>query len=189
MPTKKAQSPNSLRRNGDIRAPEVRLIGPDGRQIGIVPLATARALADEHAMDLVEISPEAAPPVAKVMNWSKIQFAEEKERRAARSRQRTTNVTKEVQLRPEIDAHDLLVKAQAASRFLAKGLRVRVVVNLHGRFIERPEVAIALLERFCAAASEPLGCPSSDIQDGPVSRAGRHVSQALRPVRTPHSLA
>jgi translation initiation factor IF-3 len=138
-------------------------------------------------MDLVEISPEATPPVAKVMNWSKVLFTEEKERRAARSRQRTTNVTKEVQLRPEIDAHDLLVKAQAASRFLAKGLRVRVVVNLHGRFIERPEIATSLLERFSAAAAEPLGHLSSDIQDGPVSKAGRHVSQALHPVRTAHS--
>ena len=187
MPTKKAQSPNPLRRNEDIRAREVRLIGPDGHQIGVVPLATARALADEHSMDLVEISPEATPPVAKVMNWSKIQFTEEKERRAARSRQRTTNITKEVQLRPEIDAHDLLVKAQAASRFLSRGLRVRVVVNLHGRFIERPEIAISLLERFSAAASESLGHLSSDIQDGPVSRSGRHVSQGLRPMRTAHS--
>ena len=187
MPAKKAQSPHSLRRNEDITCKEVRLIGPDGHQIGVVSLAEARSLASEHFMDLVEISPEATPPVCKVMNWSKIQFAEEKEKRAARTRQRTTNVTKEVQLRPEIDVHDLLVKAQAASRFLSKGLRVRVVVNLHGRFIERPEVATTLIERFCEATAAHLDHLGPDIKDGAVSVSGRRVSQALRPLRGTHT--
>lgn len=188
MPANKTQGRAPVRRNEDIRCPEVRLIDHDGHQIGIVPTAEARSMAEANSMDLVEISPEATPPVAKIMNWSKIQFAEEKERRAARSRQRTTNVTKEVQMRPEIDEHDLLVKSQAASRFLSKGLRVRVVVTLHGRFIDRPEMATTLLERFVTATAQALGHQNSDIQDGPEVRAGRRVSQGLRPVHaTAHS--
>ena len=165
---------NGPRRNREIRAQEVRLVDQDGKQLGVVKLSEALSLASELDLDLVEVSPDANPPVCRLLNWSKEQFLADKERRAAKRRQNPAQTVKEVQLRPGIDSHDLAVKAQAADRFLAKGHKVRVVVTLHGRMASRPLEADRALERFLAL----LG----DHQlDGEASRSGRKTVQIVAP--------
>ena len=121
------------RRNQQISATEVRLIGPDGQQIGVLSLSQALDLANEADLDLVEISPDATPPVCKIFDWSKDQYLTDKEQRAAKRRQQAVQEVKEIQLRPGISDHDLGVRAQSTKRFLEKGAKVRVVIILIGR--------------------------------------------------------
>jgi translation initiation factor IF-3 len=173
--------PVLARRNREITVPEVRLIGPDGDQVGVVTLVEALRVAEAANMDLVEVAPDAKPPVCKVLNWSKLQFTQEKERRNTLHRQRVTSVTKEIQIRPEIDTHDLHTKVISAVRFLEKGLRVRVTVNLHGRYITRPESADDRLADVAQILEEVTGLPADSFYDGAVQRAGRKITQNLRP--------
>jgi translation initiation factor IF-3 len=167
-------APTGPRRNREIRAQEVRLIDEDGKQLGVVKLSEALARASELDLDLVEVSPDAKPPVCKLLNWSKEQFLADKERRAAKRRQNPAQTVKEVQLRPGIDDHDLAVKASAADRFLAKGHKVRVVVTLHGRMAARPLEADRALERFLTLLGEHQ-------LDGEASRSGRKTVQVVAP--------
>jgi len=162
------------RRNRDIRATQVRLIDQEGQQVGIVSIKEALEIAAAAELDLVEVSPEANPPVCKILNWSKEQFLADKERRAAKRRQNPAQVTKEVQLRPGIDDHDLAVKAAAADRFLAKGHKVRIVVTLQGRMISRPQEADRALERI-------LTLLGAHQLDGEASRSGRKTVQVVAP--------
>ena len=164
------------RRNGQIKAPEVRLIDDQGVQVGIIPTAAAMAQAAAAGLDLVEVAPDAKPPVCKIVNWSKEQYENDKAQRQARRKQQAQHVVKEVQLKPGIDTHDLATKAQAAERFLAKGAKVRVVVTLFGRLASRPEEADRLLERFY----QQLDAQNVNyVLDGPAQRSGRKVIQSL----------
>jgi len=172
------QNPSpAVRLNRQIRADEVRLIGPDGKQIGIVPLAEALKVAADAELDLVEISPDATPPVCKVLNWSKEQYLKDKEQRAAKRRQQADHEVKEIQLRPGISDHDLQVRAQSTKRFLDKGAKVRVVVRLHGRLAGRPELVDVVLERLLELVSPDD--PAAYL-DGPASRSGNRITQMLR---------
>jgi translation initiation factor IF-3 len=162
--------------NEEIRAAQVRLVGPSGTQLGVVDLAVAMAIAESHEMDLVEIAPQASPPVCKVIDWSKEQYQRAKQSRLSRYHQ-STLVTKEIQLRVGIATHDLLTKAAAARRFLESGARVRVVAVLYGRLASRPQEADALIDRFI----EALDITPAPLLDVERSYSERKVTQVLSP--------
>jgi len=118
----------SLRVNDEIRIPQVRLIGADGNQVGIVPTTEAKRLAEEAGLDLVEISPTAAPPVCRIMNFGKFQYEEAKKRHAAKKKQKQIQV-KEVKFRPGTDVGDYQVKLRNLIKFLENGDKAKITLR------------------------------------------------------------
>jgi translation initiation factor IF-3 len=141
-----------LATNQEIRAKEVRLIGPTGEQIGIVPLKIAIDAAREADLDLVEVAPNAKPPVAKVMDYGKYQYEQERAARDARKKQKATG-QKAIRLRPKTDDHDFDTKVRQARKFLETGYSVRFQVMFRMRELRRPEMGLALLDKV----AEELG--------------------------------
>lgn len=137
----------SSRVNEQIRISPVRVIGADGSQLGILPIEAARESAREQGLDLVEVAPNARPPVCRIMDWGKHQYEQQKAAREARKRQHTIDI-KEVKLRPGTDSHDLEVKLRNARRFLEKGQKVKVTVRYRGREMRRPEIGQELLDKI-----------------------------------------
>lgn len=133
--------------NAEIRAKEVRLIGPEGKQIGVVPLKMAIDAAKQLDLDLVEVAPQANPPVAKVMDYGKHLYEQERADREARKQQRATG-QKAIRLRPKIDDHDFATKQRQARKFLETGHSVRVQVMFRRREMRRPELGTQLLDRL-----------------------------------------
>jgi translation initiation factor IF-3 len=132
--------------NQDISATTVRLIGADGQQVGVVPLQEAQSVADEANLDLVEISPQAEPPVCKVMDYGKYRFEEQKKQQAARKKQKQIQV-KEVKFRPGTDVGDYNVKLRNLIRFLSEGDKVKVTLRYRGREMAHQELGRDLLKR------------------------------------------
>lgn len=151
--------------NAEIRAKEVRLIGPEGKQVGIVPLKVAIEAAQAIDLDLVEVSPNADPPVAKVMDYGKHAYEQERAEREARKQQRATG-QKAIRLRPKIDDHDFAVKERQSRRFLEEGHSVRVQVMFRRRELRRPEMGIALLDRLAEALSDVATIESRSPMEG-----------------------
>jgi translation initiation factor IF-3 len=139
--------------NQDINATKVRLIGVDGQQIGVVPLDEAQSLADEANLDLVEISPQAEPPVCKVMDYGKYRFEEQKKQQAARKKQKQIQV-KEIKFRPGTDVGDYNVKLRNLVRFLSEGDKVKVTLRYRGREMAHQELGRDLLKRVEADLEE-----------------------------------
>lgn len=139
--------------NDQIRISPVRLIGPEGDQLGIVSLDVARQNAREHGLDLVEVAPHARPPVVRVMDWGKHQYELQKKAREARRRQHTVDV-KEVKFRPATEPHDFDVKLRHARRFLESGKKVKVTVRYRGRELRRPELGREVLDQVAAALDD-----------------------------------
>lgn len=135
--------------NWQIRAPEVRVIGHDGKQIGILPLKEAMKLAEEHGLDLVEVAPQATPPVCRIMNYGKYKYQQSKKIQEAKKHQTVIQV-KEVKIRPRTEEHDLQFKLRHAKRFLSEGNKVKVSMLFRGREIAHPEMGKELLERIIA---------------------------------------
>jgi translation initiation factor IF-3 len=133
--------------NREIIAPQVRLIGPDGTQIGIVSIKKALAKAEEVELDLVEIAPQAKPPVCRLMDYGKYRYELSKKEKDARKKQHTVQV-KGIRLTPTTDAHDFEFKAEAARRFLESGAKVKVSVIFKGRLIAHKEFGEQILKRF-----------------------------------------
>ncbi|MFD0853900.1 translation initiation factor IF-3 [Actinomadura adrarensis] len=151
--------------NDRIRVPEVRLVGPNGEQVGIVPIAKALELARESDLDLVEVAPTARPPVAKLMDYGKFKYESAMKAREARKNQAHT-VIKEIKLRPKIDPHDYETKKGHVVRFLKAGDKVKVTIMFRGREQSRPELGFRLLQRL-ADDVEDLGfVESRPKQDG-----------------------
>ncbi len=119
--------------NHHIRAAEVRVIGPEGENVGVIPLAEALAMAKEHELDLIEISPNAVPPVAKIMEYGKFQYEQEKKRREIKAKSHTTE-TKSVQVKIGTGDNDMALKAKRAAEWLGEGHRVKVDLFLWGRY-------------------------------------------------------
>lgn len=136
-----------IRINEKIRVPEVRLIGPEGNQLGIVSTEKALELANQYTLDLVEVAPQANPPVCRVMDFSKFKYDQEKKEREAKKHQRQSRL-KEIRLHPNIDEHDYLVKVKQALGFLTKKDRVKVDLFFKGRQIEHMDLGRKILERF-----------------------------------------
>ena len=135
------------RANGDITAPQVRLIGADGSQVGVVSLPEAMRMAEDKGLDLVEVSPNADPPVCKLLDLGKYKYVAQKKANEARKRQKTFDV-KEVKMRPGIEDHDYKVKMRLMTRFLGEGDKVKVTIRFRGRELAHPEIGQRLLDRI-----------------------------------------
>ena len=139
--------------NEEIRDKEVRLIGADGAQLGIMSAADANALAEEQGLDLVKISPNAVPPVCKIMDYSKFCFDQKKKEKEAKKNQRVVEI-KEIRMSPSIDTNDLNTKIRSAVKFLSDGNRVKVSVRFRGREMAHTNLGEKLLMEFAEACSE-----------------------------------
>jgi translation initiation factor IF-3 len=135
------------RANEDINVRQVRLIGADGSQIGVVTIEAALRAAEEAGLDLVEISPNADPPVCKVLDVGKFKYEAQKKANEARKRQKTFDV-KEIKMRPNIDDHDYETKMKALRKFIEEGDKVKLTVRFRGRELAHPEIGSRLLERI-----------------------------------------
>lgn len=160
--------------NEEIRDKEVRLIGSNGEQLGIVSSAEAQRLADENNLDLVKIAPQAKPPVCKIMDYGKHKFELAKREKENRKNQKVSNV-KEVRLTPNIDDHDFNTKLNQAMKFLKSGDKVKVSVRFRGREITHSSLGRDLLIRFRDGVEE-VGVSDKDIK-----MEGRNMAMVLSP--------
>ena len=167
---------NEPRINDKIRVPEVRLVGPEGEQVGIVRLEDALRLAQEADLDLVEVAPESRPPVAKLMDYGKFKYEAAVKAREARRNQSNT-VVKEIRFRLKIDPHDYETKKGHVLRFLKAGDKVKVTIMFRGREQSRPDAGRRLLQRLAEDVAD-----LSIIEHAPVQE-GRNMSLVLGPVR------
>jgi translation initiation factor IF-3 len=151
--------------NDRIRVAEVRLVGPNGEQVGIVRIEDALRLAQESDLDLVEVAPMARPPVCKLMDFGKFKYESAVKEREARKNQAHT-VIKEMKLRPKIDPHDYDTKKGHVVRFLKQGDKVKITIMFRGREQSRPELGYRLLQRLAADVEELGFVESSPKQDG-----------------------
>jgi translation initiation factor IF-3 len=143
----------NTRVNDQIHISPVRLIDPDGEQLGVVSLDEARDQARSHDLDLVEVAPDARPPVLRIMDWGKYQYEQQKQAQEARRKQKTVEL-KEVQFRPVTEDHDFETKLKRARRFLEDGNVVRIVLRYRGREMRRPEVGEAMLDKVEEGTSD-----------------------------------
>jgi len=132
--------------NEEIRVPRVLLIDQHGEKQGVMPTSAAQEAAEEAGLDLVEIVPNADPPVCKILDYGKFKFQEQKKKNEARKRQKVVE-TKEIKLRPNIDVHDYEVKAKAMHRFFEEGDKVKVTLRFRGREMAHPELGMKLLQK------------------------------------------
>ena len=151
--------------NDRIRVPEVRLVGPNGEQVGIVALNDALRLAQEADLDLVEVAPTARPPVCKLMDYGKFKYESALKARESRKNQAQT-VIKEIKLRPKIDPHDYGTKKGHVERFLKQGDKVKVTIMFRGREQSRPELGFRLLQRLAGDVEELGFVEAQPKQDG-----------------------
>lgn len=145
METKIAQE-RTHRINGEIRVPEVRLTGLDGEMIGIVRTSQALAMAEEADVDLVEVAPNARPPVCRLMDYGKFRYQEQKKAQEQKAKQKVIQV-KEVKFRPQTDKNDYDTKLRALTRFLADGNKVKVTLRYRGREMAHQEFGTDLLNK------------------------------------------
>ena len=129
-----------------IRRPEVRVINPEGKQLGIYPIHQALAIAGDLGLDLVEINPKANPPVCRIMGFGKFKYEQKKQANLAKKRQKVIEV-KEVKMRPKTDDHDFDFKVKHIRRFLEDGNKAKVTIRFRGREMAHPEMAAKLLDR------------------------------------------
>lgn len=155
---------------------EVRLVGAAGEQIGIVGIEEALRLALEADLDLVEVAPEAKPPVCKIMDYGKFKYEAAVKAREARKNQVNT-VIKEMKLRPKIDQHDYETKKGHIERFLSQGDKVKITIMFRGREQSRPELGYKLLQKLASDIGESAVIESSPLQDG------RNMTMVLAPAR------
>ncbi|RJO69259.1 translation initiation factor IF-3 [Nocardia panacis] len=160
--------------NDRIRVPEVRLIGPGGEQVGIVRVEDALRVAMEADLDLVEVAPDARPPVCKIMDYGKFKYETAQKARESRKNQQQT-VIKEQKLRPKIDDHDYETKKGHVVRFLEAGSKVKVTIMFRGREQSRPELGFRLLQRLASDVAELGFVETSAKQDG------RNMTMVLAP--------
>ncbi|MCT7726632.1 MAG: translation initiation factor IF-3, partial [Lactobacillus iners] len=151
--------------NEEIRAREVRLIGEDGEQIGVVTKSEALQRATEADLDLVLISPNAKPPVARIMNYGKYRFEQQKKEKENRKNQKVTAV-KEIRLSPTIEGNDFDTKLKHVRNFLAKGAKVRVSIRFRGRAITHNELGKEVLEKMAEQAKDLSSVTASPTMEG-----------------------
>jgi translation initiation factor IF-3 len=156
--------------------PEVRLVGPSGEQVGIVSTPDALRLAAEADLDLVEVAPQAKPPVCRLMDYGKYKYEAAQKARESR-RNQTNTIIKEMKLRPKIDQHDYDTKKGHVVRFLTAGDKVKITIMFRGREQHRPELGYRLLQKL-AADVEDLGFIESNARQD-----GRNMTMVLAPHR------
>ncbi len=160
--------------NEEIRDKEIRLIAADGSMVGIISSEAALAMAEEQDLDLVKISPNAVPPVCKIMDYGKFRFDQLKKEKEAKKNQRVVEI-KEIRMSPGIDANDLNTKMRSAVKFLSDGNRVKVSVRFRGREMAHTEIGEELLTQFAANCAEVATLEKKPKLDG------RHMSIFLSP--------
>ena len=160
--------------NGQIRDREVRLIGADGEQKGVVSIQVAMRAAEEAGLDLVKIAPQAVPPVCKVLDYGKYRFEQAKREKEARKNQRVVDI-KEVRLSLNIDTHDFNTKLNNALKFIKHGDKVKVSIRFRGREMGHPEIGLETMKRFADACSETA------VVEKPAKLEGRNMLMFLAP--------
>ena len=160
--------------NEEINDKEFRLIGAEGEQLGIMSSAEALKIADEQGLDLVKISPQAVPPVCKLMNYGKFRFEQSKREKEAKKNQHVVEI-KEIRMSPGIDVGDFNTKLKNAQKFVADGNRVKVSVRFRGREMAHTEIGKDLLDRFAEQCAEVANL------DKPAKLEGRMMSIFLSP--------
>jgi translation initiation factor IF-3 len=164
--------------NERIRAPQVRLVGADGQQIGIVSIQEAMRRARELDLDLVEVAPQANPPVCRIMDYGKFKYERDVRQKEARKKQSRVEV-KEMKMRPKIDPHDYATKKGHIERFLNQGARVKVTIMFRGREMAHTELGRKLLDRLTADLSELATVDAYPKLDG------RNMVMVLAPLKRP----
>ncbi|MCB1273104.1 MAG: translation initiation factor IF-3 [Leucobacter sp.] len=164
------------RTNDRIRAPKVRLVGPSGEQVGVVPIDKALRLAQDADLDLVEVAPNSDPPVAKIMDFGKFKYEAAQKAKEARRNQANT-VLKEVRFRLKIDKHDYETKTKRAIGFLQQGDKVKAMIQFRGREQSRPELGVRLLQKFSEDIVEFGTVESNPRIDG------RNMVMVIAPLR------
>ncbi|MFH1682132.1 MAG: translation initiation factor IF-3 [Candidatus Eisenbacteria bacterium] len=169
----------NLRINEMIRCPQVRLISAQGQQLGIQPIEEAQKIAIEQDLDLVEIAPQADPPVCKIMDYSKYCYELDQKQKAARKKQ-SIIVVKEMKMRPKIDIHDYETKKKHVVRFLSQGNKVKITIMFRGREMTHTELGLKLLNRLAGDVSEIATVEAKPKLDG------RNMTMVLNPIVTEH---
>ncbi len=159
-----------LRVNGAIRAKEVRVVAPDGEQIGIKETREAMWLAEQLGLDLVEVAPNARPPVCRLMDYGKYKYEQSVKEREARKKQ-TKTVIKEVRMKPAIGQHDYEIVRRRAEKFLMHGVRVKVAVRFRGRENERPEFGTKLVNQLVDDLGDIVSVEQSPRKEGRMMHA------------------
>lgn len=187
----RSHSPSSfVRINGKIRAREVRVIGQDKQQLGILPLADAIRLAQSQGVDLVEIAPTANPPVCQIVDYGKFRYEQAKREKESKKHQHANKV-KEVQLSPQIDPHDFSVKLNHAIDFLCEDMKVKVTLKFRGRELAHKEYGFQQVQKFVADLT-PWGHPDFEpkligkginvmISPHPRNKRAKHPNEGNRP--------
>lgn len=163
-----------MRINQQIKAPEVRLIAADGSQVGILTLKEALEYAAEANLDLVEVAPQAAPPVCRVMDYGKYKYEQAKKQQEARRRQTTIQV-KEVKIRPKIEAHDMDFKLRNVRRFLADNDKVKITMIFRGREMAHQDRGHAILQKIVEELADVA------VVEQPPKQEGRTLSMIVAP--------
>jgi translation initiation factor IF-3 len=154
----------------------VFLVGPDGEQLGVKPLPEALAYASQLDLDLVEVAPNANPPVCRVMNYHRYVYEQEQRRRQSK-RKTTSVVIKEMKFRPKIDEHDYTTKMKHVTRFLGEGNKVKLTIMFRGREMAHPELGMKILRRVADDVSDIAVIETEPRQDG------RNMTMVLHPTR------
>jgi len=173
-----AISTTNFRVNETIRVPEVLLIGPTGENLGVVPTREALRIAQEAELDLVEVAPNAQPPVCRVMDFGKFLYERTKKEREARKSQTKIEV-KEIRLRPKTNEHHRSFKTRDARRWLLDGMKVKVTVRFRGREITYPELALEDLKEIAEELSDVAA-----VEQAP-NMEGRVMTMVLSPSKFP----
>ncbi len=160
------ESRDTTRINERIRCPEVRVIGNDGSQLGLMPPDRALLLAREAQLDLVEIAPTATPPVVKIMDYGKYKYDMARKERLARKKQQST-VLKGIRLSPSTDDHDLMTKVRLARGFIIEGAKVKASILFRGRMITHQEFGVKMLERMASELADVAKMESPPKLEGP----------------------
>ena len=173
--------------NRRIRVPEVRVIGADGSQLGVLQTHEALRIAEEGGLDLVEVSPKAMPPVCKIMDYGKFKYEDAKKRKEARKHQSTIEY-KEVKFRPKTDDHDFDFKVKNIRRFLGEGNKARLVVVFRGREIVHPETGQDMLKQVFEATQDIAMIEQAPLMEGRrmlmvIAPKGGVIKRAPEPIR------
>lgn len=166
----------NFRINRQIRAFKVRLIGPDGKQVGVVPTKEALILAESAGLDLVEIAPNVDPPVCKVIDYGKFRYDQTKREKESKKAQHQVKI-KEIKVKPNIDEHDFMTKSKQARTFIEKGHKVKIACFFRGREMAFPQLGERVIQRMC-----------EELQDvAQVESASKMMGRSMIVVLNPHT--
>jgi translation initiation factor IF-3 len=171
---KKEKKGKQARINDMIFAPEVRVVDEEGNQLGIIPLSKALSIAAERGLDLVEVAPDAKPPVCRIMDYGKYKYTQERKEREAKKNRKVIKV-KEVKMTPNIEKHDYDTKMRKIHKFLEAGDRVKITIFFKGRMITHKELGEKLLEKIKEELAEKIKIEKD------IDMAGRNMSIVVSP--------